>query len=64
MLKVKVMRRQRVKPYFFTHRESVIHETVAMVAAIFSGGMQPHHHLVPPSALAQMLWETGDIAFG
>ena len=64
MLKVKVMRRQRVKPYFFTHRKSVIHEAVAVVAAIFSGGMQPHHHLVPPTIFAQTLREACDVAFG
>ena len=42
----------------------MIHEAVAVVAAIFSGGVQPHHHLVPPTVLAQMLRETCQVAFG
>ena len=42
----------------------MIHETVAVVAAIFSGGVQPHHHLVPPTVLAQMLWEACEVTFG
>ena len=42
----------------------MIHEAVAMVAAIFSGGVQPHHHLVPPTTFAQMLWEACEVAFG
>ena len=35
-----------------------------MVAAIFPGGMQPHHYLVPPPIFAQVLGKAGQIAFG
>ena len=35
-----------------------------MVAAIFTGGMQSHHHLVPPPIFAQMLRQIGQGAFG
>ena len=42
----------------------MIHEAVAMVAAIFSGGMQPHHHLVPPTTFAQVLRKPRQVAFG
>ena len=49
---------------FFTHRHPVIHHTMAVVAAIFPGRMQPHHHLVPPSTLAQVLWEARQVTFG
>ena len=52
------------KSTFFTHRHPVIHEAVAMVTAISPGRMQPHHHLVPVSILAQQLWEACQIAFG
>ena len=37
---------------------------MAMVAAIFSGGMQPYHHLVPPSIFAQVLGKAREITFG
>ena len=47
-----------------THRQPVIHHTMAMVAAIFPGGMQPHHHLVPPPIFAQVLGEPCQGAFG
>ena len=42
----------------------MIHEAVAVVAAIFSGRVQPHHHLVPPTVLAQMLRQPCEVAFG
>ena len=42
----------------------MIHEAVAVVTAIFPGRMQTKHHLVPPSVLAQMLWETRQVTFG
>ena len=35
-----------------------------MVTAISPGRMQTNHHLVPPSALAQMLGEACQVAFG
>ena len=35
-----------------------------MVAAIFPGGMQPHHHLVPPPIFAQVLGKTCEVTFG
>ena len=47
-IKVKVMRRRRrFDTLFFTHREPVFNEAVAVVAADLSGGVQPRHHLVP-----------------
>ena len=42
----------------------MIHHTVAVVTAISPGCVQPHHHLVPPSVLAQMLWQACQVAFG
>ena len=42
----------------------MIHHTVAMVAAISPGGMQPHHHLVPPPIFAQVLGKACEVAFG
>ena len=42
----------------------MIHHTVAVVTAISPGCVQPHHHLVPPSVLAQMLGEACQTAFG
>ena len=47
-----------------THRQPVIHHTMAMVAAISPGGMQSHHHLVPPPIFAQMLRQICQGAFG
>ena len=47
-----------------THRQPVIHHTMAMVAAIFPGGMQSHHHLVPPPIFAQVLGKAREITFG
>ena len=47
-----------------THRQPVIHHTMAMVAAIFPGGMQSYHHLVPPPIFAQVLGKPCQIAFG
>ena len=47
-----------------THRQPVIHHTMAMMAPIFPGGMQPHHHLVPPPIFAQVLGKACEIAFG
>ena len=47
-----------------THRQPMIHHTVAMVATIFPGGMQPYHHLVPPPIFAQVLGKAREIAFG
>ena len=37
---------------------------MAMVAAIFPGGMQPHHHLVPPPIFAQVLGKACQGALG
>ena len=37
---------------------------MAMVAAIFPGGMQSYHHLVPPPIFAQVLGKAREIAFG
>ena len=42
----------------------MIHEAVAVVAAIFSWGVQPHHHLVPPTIFAQLLGEPRQVAPG
>ena len=42
----------------------MIHETVAVVAAIFPRGVQSHHHLVPPTIFAQMLGEACEVTFG
>ena len=42
----------------------MIHEAVAVVTAIFPGRMQTIHHLVPPTVLAQMLWEACEVALG
>ena len=47
-----------------THRQPVIHHTMAMVAAISPRGMQPHHHLVPVSIFAQVLGKPCEVAFG
>ena len=47
-----------------THRQPVIHHTMAMVAAIFPGGMQPHHHLVPPPIFAQVLGKPCEVTCG
>ena len=47
-----------------THRQPVIHHTMAMVAPISPGGMQPHHDLVPPPTFAQMLGKPCEVAFG
>ena len=55
------------KEYHFkkiTHRQSVIEHTVAMVAAIFSRGAQPQHHLIPPPTFAQVLGKPCHVAFG
>ena len=37
---------------------------MAMVAAISPGRMQAHNDLIPVQTLAQVLWETRQIAFG
>ena len=37
---------------------------MAMVAAIFPGGMQSLHHLGPPPIFAQVLGKTREITFG
>ena len=37
---------------------------MAMVTTISPGGMQPHHHLVPPPIFAQMLGKTCEVTFG
>ena len=37
---------------------------MAMVAAIFPGGTQSHHHLVPPPIFAQVLGKPCQITFG
>ena len=42
----------------------MIHEAVAVVTAISPGCVQTNHHLVPPSALAQVLREACQVAFG
>ena len=42
----------------------MIHETVAVVAAIFSGGVQSYHHLVPPTVFAQVLRKPCQVTFG
>ena len=42
----------------------MIHETVAVVTAIFPGRMQTNHHLVPPTVLAQVLRKPRQVAFG
>ena len=47
-----------------THRQPVIHHTMAMVAAISPGGMQPHQHLVPPPIFAQVLGKPCEVTFG
>ena len=47
-----------------THRQPVIEHTVAMVAAIFSRGAQPQHHLIPPPTFAQVLGKPCQVAFG
>ena len=47
-----------------THRQPVIYHTMAMVATIFPGGMQSHHHLVPPPIFAQVLGKPCQGAFG
>ena len=47
-----------------THRQPVIHHTMAMVTPISPGGMQPHHDLVPPPTFAQMLRQACQVAFG
>ena len=52
-LSIQVMRRK--KGVLITHRQPVIHHTMAMVASISPGGMPSHHHLVPPPIFAQML---------
>ena len=47
-----------------THRQPVIHHTMAMVAPISPGGMQTNHDLVPPPTFAQMLRQACELAFG
>ena len=37
---------------------------MAVVAAISPRRVQSHHHLVPPSTFAQVLWEACQVAFG
>ena len=37
---------------------------MAMVTTISPGGMQPHHHLVPPPIFAQMLGKTCEVTLG
>ena len=37
---------------------------MAMVAPIFPGGMQSHHHLVPPPTFAQVLGKPCEVTFG
>ena len=63
---VSVSRSQKKECDFLkiTHRHPVIHHTMAMVAAISPGGMQSHHHLVPPPIFAQVLRQVGQGAFG
>ena len=45
------------KTHLFTYRKTVIHHTMAMVAAIYSGRVQAHDDLVPPLSIAQVLWK-------
>ena len=60
------MRRRRcaLKIIACPYRHPVIHHTMAMVAAISSGRVQTHHHLVPASIFTQCLWEARQVAFG
>ena len=37
---------------------------MAMVAAIFPGGMQSYYHLVPPAIFAQVLGKPCEVTFG
>ena len=52
--RVKVMRRRRqnVHEREYTHRKTVVHQTMAMVAAISPRYMQSHNHLIPMQSLA------------
>ena len=63
-LSIQVMKKKHVALKKITHRQPVIHHTMAMVAAIFPGGMQPHHHLVPPPIFAQVLGKPCEVTFG
>ena len=56
--------RRKKKGVLITHRQPVIHHTMAMVAPISPGGLQSHHHLVPPPIFAQMLRQICQGAFG
>ena len=47
-----------------TYRKSVIHHTMAMVAAISPRCMHAHNDLIPVQTLAQVLWEARQTAFG
>ena len=47
-----------------THRQPVIQYTMAMVTAIFPGGMQSYYDLVPPPIFAQVLGKPCHGAFG
>ena len=56
-------RKTNVHEREYTYRKPVIHHSMAMVAAISSGRMQAHDHLIPVQTLAQHLWEARQIAF-
>ena len=58
------MKRKRRLEKKITHRQPVIHHSMAMVASISPLGMQSQHHLIPPPTFAQMLWQTCQVAFG
>ena len=48
----------------YPYRKPVIHQTMAVVAAIFPGRMQSHDHLVPVTSLTQYLWKARQVTFG
>ena len=48
----------------FTYRKSVVHHSMAVVAAISPGCIQTYDYLVPPLSLAQVLWEASQSTFG
>ena len=57
-------RKTNVHEREYTYRKTVVHHAMAVVAGISPGRMHAHNDLIPVQTLAQVLWETRQIAFG